>query len=129
MHGLYAGWPTGCFCTRDSLTVGESGSSGVMRSLRWRIPPFSSLDKRSRVALHFPVNIRLEKERAMFELAFIGPFFWQPLLYGSAFSHQFVQITVRQQPQPSLEKSDVLFSLVCSTWLLQEQYWKHYGSL
>ena len=36
--------------------------------------PFSSLDKRSRAALHFPSNIRLEKERARLELTLVDPF-------------------------------------------------------
>ena len=74
MHKLYAGCPTGCFCISDSLTVGEIGSSGLTWSLRWRIPPFSSLDRRSSAALHYSTNIRLEKERARFELALVEPF-------------------------------------------------------
>ena len=74
IHEIYAGWPTGCLPISDSLTVGEFRSFGLTGSSRWRIPPFSSLDKRSRAALHFPMNIRLENERARLRLTLFDPF-------------------------------------------------------
>ena len=74
IHELYTGWPTGCLLISDSLTVGEFGLSGLTGSSRWRMPPFSSLDKRSRAALDFPTKISLEKEQARLELALVEPF-------------------------------------------------------
>ena len=71
---VYAGRPTGCLLISDSLTVGEFRLSGLARSSRWRMPPFPSLDKRSRAAFHFPSNIRLEKERDRLELTLVDPF-------------------------------------------------------
>ena len=57
IHEIYASWPTGCLPISDSLTVGEFRSFGLTGSSRWRMPPFSSLDKRSRAALHFPMIV------------------------------------------------------------------------
>ena len=55
--------------TRASLTVDEFGLLGSVRSSRCRMAPFSSLDRRSRAALHFPTNIWLAKLRARLLLA------------------------------------------------------------
>ena len=55
--------------------MGENGSSELTSSSRWRVPPFCSLDRRLRAALHFPINIRLEKERARLKLPLVAPFF------------------------------------------------------
>ena len=57
IHELYTGWLTGCLLVSDSLTVGEFGSSGLTGSSRWRILPFSFLDKRSRAAYEHQVGI------------------------------------------------------------------------
>ena len=78
MQELYAGWPTGCLLISDSLTVGVFGSSGLARSSRWRMPVFSSLDKRSRAAIHLPSNIRIEKEKARLELSLVYLFLGSP---------------------------------------------------
>ena len=53
IHELYTGWPMGCLLISDSLTVGKFGSSGLT-GLRWRIPPFSSLDKEVKGSLTLP---------------------------------------------------------------------------
>ena len=63
--------PVGCLLTSTSLTDGEPVVFGSDGSSRWRMPPLSPLDRRSRAALHLPANMRLANERASFSLALL----------------------------------------------------------
>ena len=63
-------WPIGCLLNSTSRTVGESVVLGSVWSSRCKMPPSPVFERRSRAALHFPANIRLAKDRAIFSVDF-----------------------------------------------------------
>ena len=70
MQLAQAVWPIACFLSSTSRTVGESVALGSVWSSRWKMPPSPVFERRSRAALHFPANIRLGKDRAIFFVDF-----------------------------------------------------------
>ena len=58
-------WPLGCLLISTSLTVGEFGMLASVQSSRCKMPPSPLFERRSKVALQFPVNIKSAKRWAI----------------------------------------------------------------
>ena len=63
-------WPVGCLLISTSLTVGESGLLGSVWSSRYRMSSLPFFERISKAPLHFPVNIRSAKDRAVLSVGF-----------------------------------------------------------
>ena len=70
MQLAWAIGPVGCLLISTSMTVGESGLLGSVRLSRCRMPTSLLFERISKSALHFPVNIRSAKDRAVFFVGF-----------------------------------------------------------
>ena len=70
MQLAQAVWPIGCLLSSTSRTVGESVVLGSVWSSRCKMPLSPVFERRSRAALHFPANIRLAMDRAIFAVDF-----------------------------------------------------------